>query len=437
MSMSRELFLAILAMDSYDKGYNQRLKVDGTQLGLATVGTAADTDISQPYGFFAQAYTINGGVDGIAAGTTVISYRGTDDPLGSISGSDLVYGWTTAAGYIGPGSQAGLAFQFYQDVSHQSILDGADPNVILTGHSLGGGLAGLVSSITGTSATLFDHSPFSWAAVLAYLGILGDGGTVAPPTYSQISATYVTGEALQIGRAVGPAALLALIALANPAAAVALAGYTVFAESSLNYDPLSSYGGQRNPVDLHSQSLLVSLLYARDGEANGSITTDWHQIAPQLINSLFDDSVAKAVGFVTDNATGTGLANAADKMLKAIDYTAIDAGYMPYGNAAIVSLFADADKLGQVFKSSSINPLLSFFPLLSGNAVLQDLASAVAQYAGDLALAQSTSADAKKGVFTLSTDGSDLKAEFKPDDWNSTYHTDNGTKTRLPAISSG
>jgi hypothetical protein len=43
MTISDDLFRAILAMDSYDRGYGARLVVTGTQIGSATVGANAET----------------------------------------------------------------------------------------------------------------------------------------------------------------------------------------------------------------------------------------------------------------------------------------------------------------------------------------------------------------------------------------------------------
>lgn len=94
MAISNDLFLAILAMDSYNRVYNQGLKLDETvrQIGNAQIGIATnpDTDLAAvAASFFAQAYTLNNG-------QTVISYRGTDsDPN---SNGDYLQGWPLGAG---------------------------------------------------------------------------------------------------------------------------------------------------------------------------------------------------------------------------------------------------------------------------------------------------------------------------------------------------
>jgi len=80
MSISDDLFLAILAMDSYNRGYGAGIaglsdQVD-TAIGTATVRKrlqdVSDTFVpeAQAAGFYAIAYDWNG--------QTVISYRGTE-----------------------------------------------------------------------------------------------------------------------------------------------------------------------------------------------------------------------------------------------------------------------------------------------------------------------------------------------------------------------
>lgn len=80
--MNPTLMKAILAMDSYNRGYAQGVNVTGSQIGNATVkqdslvfgtqivnGQTVRNDATQS--FYAIAYDYNG--------EKVISYRGTDD----------------------------------------------------------------------------------------------------------------------------------------------------------------------------------------------------------------------------------------------------------------------------------------------------------------------------------------------------------------------
>jgi hypothetical protein len=174
--ISRELFLAILAMDAYNRGYNSGIGNSATGLGLSgQIGTAQigvnsvvlDTlpneGRAQAASFFAISY--RWGSD------TVISYRGTDN-IGIVSNvllrGDIGNGWVTGAGFIG--TQASLAQEFFRTVVQDSATVTTDyaalktANVTFTGHSLGGGLAGFMAGIYGKQAVIYDNMPFERAA---------------------------------------------------------------------------------------------------------------------------------------------------------------------------------------------------------------------------------------------------------------------------------
>ena len=111
MSISKDLFLSILAMDSYNRGYgagiadgngstdNDGNDTDGlgrigSRIGTASVVSDNNSDEAQDAGFYALAYDIGpDGPEGLA-GKTVISYRGTDTSL------DHSTGWSVGAGNI-------------------------------------------------------------------------------------------------------------------------------------------------------------------------------------------------------------------------------------------------------------------------------------------------------------------------------------------------
>ena len=92
MTVSKDLMLSILSMDAYNRGYNQGIEGlggIGSNIGTAMISDQSDTLPNTPgvaTSFYALAYTIGTGVDGIAPGTTVISYRGTDDIQNEIAG---------------------------------------------------------------------------------------------------------------------------------------------------------------------------------------------------------------------------------------------------------------------------------------------------------------------------------------------------------------
>ncbi|MEM1287384.1 MAG: Mbeg1-like protein [Pseudomonadota bacterium] len=135
--MSDELFKAILAMDAYNRGVDEGLVISANGdhfVGNATFAsdTRNDQDTLQA-SFYAVAYNVG-------SGKTVMSYRGTDAELELPS--DLP-AWATGAGSDNT-AQTRLAADFYRDVAGST----ANP-ITLTGHSLGGGLAGFVGSIYG------------------------------------------------------------------------------------------------------------------------------------------------------------------------------------------------------------------------------------------------------------------------------------------------
>lgn len=111
--MNRDLFLAILSIDSYNRGYNvgvTGLTVGGA-IGSATILTDASTELdpaaAQAAGFYAIAYEWNG--------ETVISYRGTDSPLDAIAfgiGAGQPFALTG-----GLTDQARLTVEFYRAVA--------------------------------------------------------------------------------------------------------------------------------------------------------------------------------------------------------------------------------------------------------------------------------------------------------------------------------
>jgi len=81
----KDLFLAILAMDSYNRGAGAGIdglsSEAGTTIGTATIGidSSDDSGVAEDAGFYAIAYTLDEAVGDLAAGTVIISYRGTDN----------------------------------------------------------------------------------------------------------------------------------------------------------------------------------------------------------------------------------------------------------------------------------------------------------------------------------------------------------------------
>jgi hypothetical protein len=162
MAISTELLSAILALDAYNRGDNRKLEVEGDRIGTAEITT---DELDQAairraewadYGFEATSYRLDNG-------DLAIAFRGTDDA------PDLVYGWPLGVGWAWAG-QSGLTVDLYEAVAGHDIHDEAGIKPLVTGHSLGGGLAGYASLLSGSTGYTWDHMPFGFAAYLQYAG---------------------------------------------------------------------------------------------------------------------------------------------------------------------------------------------------------------------------------------------------------------------------
>ena len=95
MPISKDLFLSILSMDAYNRGYSETIRLTGNAIGSAT--TALQSNINEGStdrnaGFYAISYETQYG--------TVISYRGTNTtPLADLT-NDVSEGWGLATGDI-------------------------------------------------------------------------------------------------------------------------------------------------------------------------------------------------------------------------------------------------------------------------------------------------------------------------------------------------
>jgi Protein of unknown function (DUF2974) len=203
----QDVLLSILALDAYNRGSALELSnPDKTELstviGPATVSQNSDQVLGSGavnIGFSATSYALADGK------TTVIAYRGTDFTLGSSADwinffRDVITGWGPSFGTLSTSeNQPQYAQKFYEKISKQSLFPApgttqAPPptNIILTGHSLGGSLAGYVGSISGSQTVIFNEIPYLgmslFAGVQAYLS--GSAGLV-----------LLTLEAGRLGRA--------------------------------------------------------------------------------------------------------------------------------------------------------------------------------------------------------------------------------------------
>ncbi|MDH4321347.1 MAG: hypothetical protein OEV73_07585 [Desulfobulbaceae bacterium] len=176
-------------------------------------------------------YIPGGGLNGFTAGAykngtdIVIAFKGTDTSLSGLINAAGTVADVTADLALGAGFGSTQLFQaalFYQQVKSAN----PDANITFTGHSLGGGLASIMSVWFNRAATTFDEAPFEvsalnpllMAAVSGYLGLNGyaDSDFLSfifsyPVTYggreAQVTNNFVKGEALETLRAAWPTVL--------------------------------------------------------------------------------------------------------------------------------------------------------------------------------------------------------------------------------------
>src|SRR4051812_16410130 len=328
MAISKDLFLSILAMDSYNRGYNVGIKTLGglnSEIGKATIISQSDTATNSEgvnAGFYGLAYDASR-VFGFSAGEKAVAYRGTD----SLFGTNIIDGDIWNAYGVGAGSpngkQAELAIKFYQSVAGLgSDLQAA--NISVTGHSSGGGLAGLVGGLYGKYGALFDNMPFEQAVLVAHDFSLAPSDSefynealkslvykTSDPwdvDFSRLLTTYVESEFL-----------------------VAYRSFQETPQLQLDLDtsiPLNVF------TQRHSASLLVILKFAN--ETFGS-DGDWAQSIKYLAPALFDSRLGNLI--VPTSLIGT---STVDEIVRsAIGYSAIDEGTKVFGDTGIRALFND------------------------------------------------------------------------------------------------
>lgn len=372
--MTTALEYAILALAAYYRRNDSSGTLEqGNQIGrFSAVLADAGED-----GFFAQQYS--------AGAEIVISYRGTDEF------ADRIHGWPVALG--GLPSQALQAAQFYQLIA--GGID-PDPNIVLTGHSLGGGLAGFVGSIYGVGSVGFDHMPFEWAAenlyVLAHSSVVLDflGSPHIAVLDPAIRDAYFLGEEPRVP-------------YANHSGRYVFGEFLQGLRLPFSMDPLHSNAFGSPIGGLHSQALLVALLYAEDAKHH-----DWAHAGQYLYNSFVSEDIASAVGVNLDRVQAS------------LAYTAIpDGGTQAFGDQGLASLFSDADEIGRLYQGGPANPLLDAPE--AENALIQ----IAFQFAADLTQQGSTAPT--HGAVVVCDEHETLFVDLNPTRWVTTFTGGQGT----------
>jgi Ca2+-binding RTX toxin-like protein len=449
MTISSDLFMSILSLDAYNRGYGagiSGLGGTGSEIGNATI---LDVDIptnSQAEGFYAVAYTLS-------SGPTIISYRGTDEwnQLSELVFIDL------ATSYFQTWSQPqfALAKQFFDAV------DAANGNapMLLTGHSLGGALAGITAALTGTASVLVDNIGFNnaleeFAQVYnQFRPYLGFSTYVEAATQFAIDYhggyVYGSGVDLEIERAIDDAlsskyaffrsmfvegsvfegpqelnfeALNDFLADGAYTEAFHLLGSIASLTRSLSNPPVSTgilaseigditaylpdgLGPDRS-IMAHSVALNVLMKYI---EQEGDL--DFLPVFGNFLKSYTDPQIALDAGFAPDNVDGVYDPNF--KMMAAIGYSAIDEGTRVFGDTGIRALFNDLNGIGARFEENSQflrNIEQSALGANIDSHLKQALTDAIVQFAGEMALRKVTfdsaaGSAALQGIVFFSSDG--------------------------------
>ncbi|OYY70389.1 MAG: hypothetical protein B7Y47_10420 [Sphingomonas sp. 28-63-12] len=315
--------------------------------------------------------------------------------------------------------------------------------MILTGHSLGGALAGYVGALAKTGETVvIDPIPYgatawlsaiseAFEATLADLAItatsnplVGIGtlvlGQLIPGTAVPIEAFVATFDR-EINARIPDLARIRGYSLEGEIAAsitstqgtvgsqLTLAGFTSFGialftnsvinallEDQSHIATLSNHGSSDSlgAIALHSPALATIVLY---GEKQWTGSSEWQDALKYVLPATTDDAIARSLGRSESTAAdnGTGFAPRGEQLARIIAYSAIDEGETrPFGDTGIRALFDDASDLGRALNGAAPNSLL---------AASDQVGRFIAEYAGLLATRQildANDAEAHKGVLS-------------------------------------
>ena len=416
--MDSELLKAILSLDVYNRGYLPDLFLGefsdsiGTKIGNAEIYRNGGGAEAQSKGFYAAAYSYEG--------ETIISYRGTDELVDlddPIIGGDIWNGYGVGAGSP-EGNQAALAFQFYRQVAdalaNETNSNPFTANIALTGHSLGGGLAGLVGAVYHKSGVLFNNMPFEEAAEAAtiYAAIANTHPTTADASYIQlwqdiygglapsaISISYLKtweteGEFLNLLRE-------------------GTSQDTIRTTLTLGEDvdlPGADFGP--TSVSRHSMATEVMLMYAM----TEGLSNSWKTVGKYFWPVLYENEFAEDIGATLAGKMNVS-GNYAGILRTVLAYSALEADSngdgLLFGNTGIHALFNDALDFGHAVELSNASSELSE----AGSGI----SYVFTQYAGQLALnhvTQTQHPGVTQGVLNLSADNKTLTIDLTGPAWS-------------------
>lgn len=411
--MIKNTQIALLALDSYNRGYNESVYTSQSvgNYSFLIESDSRPTSEAVAIGFYAAAYK-NGN-------EIVISYRGTDGLFGGDGfGNDLWNGYGVGAGSP-HGNQAKLAIEFYKDVLDKN--PGA--SISFTGHSAGGGLAGLVAGIYKKPAMLYDNMAFEGAVENAYkyanrsnAEVIASLGT-PNPTPIEISDALASRDALKT--------LIYGASTPTPGFEFPTSSIKAFhtegdflAFNRVFQDTISAVMEHGHDVNLsgvldsggwHSMATLAMLTYIH----GSGLPNDWMHSAKYFWPVLYDAEFANKIGVDTTTVpggdSGTGKYDSALRQM--IAYSAIDEGVPVFGNTAIRAFYNDANDLGKALSSSSASLYLES----NGEAI----SKVFVDFAGQLAIKKITGLNSTftAGVVKFSTDQKNIIVSLEDAVW--------------------
>lgn len=393
--MPDTLMDAVLALDVYNRYTNPGLAVSFNKIGTYTFRNIALPQGSEDISFVGSVYTADNG-------STVISYRGTDNWNLDLEG-DPINGFFIAIG-VPFGAQFFAAFELYQAAvtASQSVSVGGvtiDPaSISFTGHSLGGGLAGVVAAIYGKQASLFANMPFELAVTNAYQAMLD-----AEPSsegYADEARALIYGGSQPWQPSLG-----GLHAYAVNFEAIEFYLGRSQSTPEVPLDPGTIDLFKLTPTERHSMALHTVLVWEKE---NHAAVDGWQEIAAHLWDSFNSNAIAAEVGF----DTLAGVSTPGDKMAMGIAYSVVSEGARPFGDTGVRAFFDDARDLGKAVDDGSNQYMNSW--------VIQELSNVLVNYSGLLAkyavLGEANNA-AQNGVMTLNGQGASLSVDFQDSKW--------------------
>ncbi|MHB8283516.1 MAG: calcium-binding protein [Caulobacteraceae bacterium] len=365
---------SILANDAYDS-------YAILPAGVKLLTTSAAMNIgSSSDGFSANVYeTLDGSL--------IIAFTGTDALW-----QDVPNGWTIAEGVAS--AQAFDAATLYYKIA---TTYGIDRIAAVTGQSLGGALAGLLNSLYGIPAVVFDNEPYEAAA--ANILYVAQNPTAAPNGQAVLSTFYPNGVSSETTLHSGGISGLAVDG--EPLIAVRAQQGQDWSPALLSAGSASLEPDLPTSKELHSPSLITIYDYADTVYSNGS----WQSAGTDLLSSLNNGALANAYDFSNSADLQSAIA---DSALTPDD--PLSAGTVGvYGDVAISSLFSDENRLGEALSLS--DPSDSFE---TDAQLISDVAVA---FAADLAANSTSSTIITNGITNNTNDSAIIGVDVDSSDW--------------------